>query len=192
MEDTFTRYQQTRLAYEETHERTLRDPMTCLYNRHYFYTVLAIRLAESTQTRQLSLIVCDIARFKSVNETWGHAQGDRVISRVAKVIHEGVREGDVVTRICGEEFAVILPGTSGVEAVVVAERVRLSLEKVTAGNSGGDFPAMVTMSFGVMSTVQKAMKASACVEFADKALYQAKRGGRNRVVIYDESLKTTN
>lgn len=103
------------------------------------------------------------------------------------MIQEGVREGDIVARIGGEEFAVILPATTATDAAAVAERIRGTLEKVVATNTDSDLPAPLTMSFGVFGTSEKALKASAWFEFANMALYEAKRGGRNRVVLYTEN-----
>ena len=131
----------------------------------------------------LSLILCDLDRFKSLNDTHGHPFGDEVLERAASVLVGG-RSQDVACRYGGEEFAVILPGTTIQEAAEVAERHRADIE----GISWPDRPGIrISASFGVADLGCLAGPASpeGLVEAADRALYQAKTSGRNRVMLAD-------
>jgi two-component system cell cycle response regulator len=132
----------------------------------------------------LSMIICDIDHFKKINDSFGHPAGDEVLQGFGKVITQSIRATDVACRFGGEEFVVIMPHTGASDAHIVAERIRESLAAVS-------FPRhpehRVTVSIGVagLSGLVPGLTKERWVEFADKALYSAKHGGRNRVVIAD-------
>ena len=130
--------------------------------------------------KELSLIYVDIDHFKNVNDTFGHPVGDKVLRGVAAVLMESVRISDIVARFGGEEFMVLMPSADEKSAARHAEKLRTKIERLT-------FPAhpelKVTASFGVVSSNSSA-KAEELYGYADKALYVAKRGGRNRVETY--------
>lgn len=162
-------------------QRAQLDGLTGLWNRAYIDTRLSEEFSQSMRhDRPLSLIICDLDHFKTVNDTYGHPHGDMVLEKFAKLLTLGCREHDVPCRYGGEEFAVILPETEGPDAMEVAERVRVSLEAME-WRKHPDRP--ITASFGVASlsslvnpTVERLIAA------ADSALYAAKRQGRNCVV----------
>lgn len=152
------------------------DPLTNLYNKNFFNKCL-IREVERTKRhqRQLSLIVGDIDHFKRVNDTYGHLVGDAVLVEVSRLIRQHCRQSDLPVRWGGEEFAVLLPETGLTGGVVVAERIRNSVEK-----NHFDIVKRITVSFGVASLISETQD---LMQRADEALYQAKRQGRNRVVV---------
>lgn len=152
------------------------DRLTGLYNRRYIEQVFDDFKTEETP---LSLIMADIDHFKAVNDNYGHNVGDQVIARVAAIMSDCLRKGDYLGRWGGEEFIMLLPNTDLQSAEMVAERMRQSIafQPVTEGDVSLD----VTMSFGVT----QADRYGALVDLihsADKALYQAKHEGRNKVV----------
>ena len=165
------------------------DALTGLNNRHQF----ALRLREETasakrQNKPLCCIMTDIDFFKKVNDTYGHAVGDCVLKNVARTIKKELRENDIPSRYGGEEFAILLPYTTLEEASLVAQRLRAAIEKkkinIEEYNIDGVKQLSVTISVGV-SIYDKSMKEPDMLyQNADKALYEAKEGGRNRVVVY--------
>jgi diguanylate cyclase (GGDEF)-like protein/PAS domain S-box-containing protein len=156
------------------------DPLTGLLNRRG----LALRL-ESLSHAPLSAetlaswIMLDIDHFKSVNDTYGHDIGDVVLRQIALLLKAHAREGDIVVRLGGEEFVVILPGASLSAAVAAAERFRSRLEALEF--TTGSQTLHVTASFGVCAQTRELLW-SAALRAADKALYKAKACGRNKVI----------
>ena len=124
----------------------------------------------------------DLDYFKDVNDTYGHLRGDAVLREVASVITRCVREGDVVARYAGDEFAVILPATAEADALRIAERIRS--QRRGRRRAWIDLPddERVTLSIGVATRWPGEHTATRTVELADQALYHAKESGRNRVV----------
>ncbi|MDP6381442.1 MAG: diguanylate cyclase, partial [Phycisphaerae bacterium] len=158
------------------------DELTGLVNRRRFYEILS---GEFERIRRyagpLSMLMCDIDHFKQVNDTTGHAFGDLVLRRVASVLEKGCRKVDAVCRYGGDEFAVVMPGTTSDNAFRLAERLRKALGK-TAVEDGED-RAKVTASFGIAGVeAGQATNPDDLVRLSDKALYAAKRGGRNRTI----------
>jgi diguanylate cyclase (GGDEF)-like protein len=144
-----------------------------------------INLAQRTE-QNLSLIIADIDRFKSVNDTFGHAVGDDVLKEVARVLKTGLRNFDTLARYGGEEFVMILPQTTAEGAMVVADRLRQTLADTNIADVG-----QVTASFGVATFPDHAKNGSDLRTVADRALYHAKRNGRNRVSLsIEENNKT--
>ena len=121
----------------------------------------------------------DIDRFKVINDTHGHAAGDRVLQEVAVVVLRNARSADVASRIGGEEFAVLLPETDGSQAVTFAERLRRELEQLELAHDGATL--RFTCSFGVAARGEDVAVLDTLLKLADEALYRAKRAGRNRV-----------
>jgi len=126
--------------------------------------------------------VPEAARQGSVNDTYGHPVGDKVLKRVAKLLGENARRTDVVARYGGEEFAVILDETALDGAVQIAERIRAAVEVEEIHCETGSFNC--TLSIGVATYPDHAGQKAALIENADQALYDAKHGGRNRVVTF--------
>jgi diguanylate cyclase (GGDEF)-like protein len=127
----------------------------------------------------LAFVMMDLDHFKQVNDTYGHLQGDQVLAELAKIIIAAKRESDVAARYGGEEFALILHETTADGAHILADRIRAAVEEAT-------FPGglKLTISIGVAATDDEAQFTS-LMEKADEALYEAKEGGRNRVVLAD-------
>jgi diguanylate cyclase (GGDEF)-like protein len=165
-------------------KRAMLDALTGLWNRAYLDNRLMAELSLARRTeRPLSCVMLDIDRFKQLNDTHGHAFGDEVIRAVAQALMATVRGEDIVCRYGGEEFAILLPNTRPDAARQLAERLReavaaLPLEPRTGATAGTKVP--VTCSVGVANLVGS--PPPSIIELADRALYQAKREGRNRVV----------
>lgn len=161
-------------------QRAQLDGLTALWNRAYFDQRLAAELAEARRHgRALSLVLCDIDHFKSVNDRFGHPFGDEVLAQFAAVLMGG-RSSDIPCRYGGEEFGVILPSTGVAEAIEVAERFRRAFEE----HRWRRHPDLVLgASFGVadLATIAAGDSPADLLAKADAALYAAKRGGRNRV-----------
>jgi diguanylate cyclase (GGDEF)-like protein len=150
-----------------------KDPLTGLYNRRYFYEKLESDLKMLNRSNSnLSLCIIDIDHFKKVNDRYGHLAGDKLLTRVSKILKANSREIDTIARWGGEEFAVILPDTDNNGALKYAERTRKVIEK-----SEKCFGA--TVCIGVV-TVNKPIDMDVILAKADTALYQAKRV-RNKV-----------
>jgi len=160
---------------------SITDGLTRLYNHRYFQDELLRAFEESVRyERPLSLAIIDIDFFKKVNDTYGHAVGDEVLKSVSSIFRESVRATDLVARYGGEEFAVMMPETELDDAMTFAEKIRSLVEATIAETQAG--PLQVTVSIGVSSAPRtKARSAKELVIHADKALYRAKKNGRNRV-----------
>ena len=184
MSDIFKRYKASRQAYELSYENSVRDPMTRLFNRGYFYNALSNEIKMTATHKPLSIVFCDIDFFKSVNDTWGHLQGDRVIIKLAEIMQRLSRRNDIVARIGGEEFAILLPETNADAAFNIAERIRKHVEQQTQATTKGDFPRIITISLGIVTSFDNRSAPEQLADCADRALYMAKNRGRNCVVAY--------
>ena len=164
---------------------SITDSLTALKNRRYFDQRLHEEIAHSRRYRlPLSLLLIDVDHFKVVNDTYGHQIGDEVLKNLSKVILEMVRDSDIVARYGGEEIAIITPNTEKAEAILLAERLRNIVQKSTlASIDATQEVVQITISIGVSTLNLVVMDKDALVEEADKALYEAKKLGRNRVQI---------
>jgi diguanylate cyclase (GGDEF)-like protein len=170
-------------ALRESRELAITDPLTGLHNRRYLWELLGRELLKARRNRTpVAAILADIDHFKRFNDTWGHEAGDLVLKRVADVIREHVRGSDIGCRYGGEELAVILPETTLQVAVERAERIRRGIAAVRLDYGGRPLDA-VTSSFGVAIYPQHAGDAETLLRAADEALYEAKKAGRDRVVV---------
>lgn len=157
------------------------DALTGLLNRRGFDERAALALAHTRRAGgSLAVVTLDLDYFKRVNDEWGHAMGDRVLERTGAVLSGLVRETDVAARVGGEEFTVLLPLTEAHEAVAFSERVRHALAAPDP-----DGTPLVRVSAGVSACVTPA-EIGICMHRADSALYQAKRSGRDRTVVFDD------
>ncbi len=158
------------------------DGLTGLWNRTYLDTRLSEEFSQAMRYgHPLSLILADLDHFKSINDTFGHPHGDRVLQAFASLLTRTCREGDVAFRYGGEEFAVILPETRLRPAAEAAERMRTAFETIT-WKQHPQHP--VTASFGVAGLQELAQPSvERLVAAADNALYAAKKQGRNCVVV---------
>ncbi len=161
-------------------EQAITDPLTGLWNRRHFFAELEREWAAAERAdRPLSLVLCDIDRFKRVNDRFGHHGGDAVLQTVGAILRSGCRSYDIAARLGGEEFLVLLPDTEMEAATGVAERLRILIEKTPVTSEGREI--RVTASFGVACR-RVAGDPHELVRRCDHALYEAKRRGRNRVV----------
>jgi diguanylate cyclase (GGDEF)-like protein len=160
---------------------SITDGLTKLYNHRYFQDELARAFEESQRyQRPLSLAIVDLDFFKKVNDTYGHAVGDEVLKVVSHIFQDSIRATDLAARYGGEEFAVMMPETDLADACTFAEKIRSIVESTPIETQAG--PINATVSIGV-STVPhtKIRHAKELVVAADKALYRAKKNGRNQV-----------
>lgn len=182
--DVFNLYRDSHIKYQQSYQNSIRDPLTRLYNRSYFYDTLNQSLRTAKETQPVSVIVSDLDRFKRINDCYGHLQGDKVLQFVANLLMDSVRPQDIAARIGGEEFVLMLTHTSSDAARQVAERIRLKLSSFDKASSEGQLPEPITISMGVFTATSSEITAEECVESADKAMYEAKETGRNRVVVF--------
>jgi diguanylate cyclase (GGDEF)-like protein/putative nucleotidyltransferase with HDIG domain len=156
------------------------DPLTGLRNRRNFESDVDAHIA-GAGGRSVSLLICDLDNFKRINDSLGHAAGDEVLRRFASVLQVYRRASDLPTRLGGEEFALALPGCDADDALSVAERLRLACAAEFEG-----FEARVSVSIGVATTGCELRSASELTRAAFRALWAAKRLGRDRCVVYHE------
>ena len=174
----------------EMFERTVRDPLTGLFNRLYFLDQLA-QAAELGVARGLGLAVLmlDIDHFKSINDTYGHDAGDSALREVAQVLRECTRSDDLVARYGGEEFILALTVTAPDQATERAERIRAAIaaRRCTVNLAGNVHDVRLTVSIGLaFAHSNRTPRPDALITAADQGLYQAKRSGRDRVVFHAE------
>ncbi len=163
------------------YESATRDALTRVVNKRGFEEALSKEFAFARRhKRALSLLTFDVDHFKRVNDTYGHPAGDYVLRKMAEVANATLRREDLLARIGGEEFAVLLRDIEEEPARACAERVRTKVETCPFETGGMRIP--VTISIGV-ATLSSHADAGALVAAADRALYEAKRAGRNRVVV---------
>jgi diguanylate cyclase (GGDEF)-like protein len=173
-------------------EASQRDKLTGLFNRARLDAYLAEEFATAQRNgKPLSVIMADVDHFKLVNDTHGHQAGDRVLVGVAQALGGRLRPRDLVARYGGEEFVLILPETDPAGAKVVAERIRQKIE-ASRQEVGGASPLAVTVSFGCATLgVARFPTSTELLAAADRALYAAKRAGRNRVAADEPSSAVT-
>lgn len=166
----------------ELAEQAVRDELTGLHNRRHLVTALDRAIGKAvTGGGDLAVVLLDVDHFKAVNDRYGHAVGDAVLVATAEALAAGVREHDTLARYGGEEFVVLLPGATREQAVERAEQWRLNCAAVLVESSNG--PVSVTISAGVATLSATGADPAALLRAADDALYAAKAGGRDRVVV---------
>jgi diguanylate cyclase len=159
-------------------EQVLTDPLTGAFNRRHLDACLATAIERRHRTGEpASLLMIDVDHFKRINDTFGHAGGDEVLKRLVALISGRARKLDVLFRVGGEEFMILLPGTRHAGAVAAAEDLRLLVAHSTLIDG-----YRMSISIGV-SELQMGQSIGSWVEDADVAVYRAKQGGRNRVRI---------
>lgn len=174
---------QLRASVTQTIEMAVTDGLTGLHNRRYLDSHLQTLFDRAVARRRpLSVMITDLDRFKLINDTFGHDGGDAVLREFAQRLRKNVRGIDLACRFGGEEFVVVMPDTEAHVAEKVAERIRAEIAQ-TPFSVGRDGQAIdVTVSVGVSSVRRAADTVEALMKRADVALYEAKTGGRNRVV----------
>ncbi len=161
----------------------LRDPLTGLFNSRYLWTRMAEQWGTGKREKsETSLILFDLDFFKRVNDRYGHPVGDELLKHIGEILQHAARSSDVAARIGGEEFVFFLPNTSVTSAVVIAERIRETISRSTL-TTEKSHRITVTISAGVASTSNyNSTSPKMLYAAADKALYLAKKHGRNQVV----------
>lgn len=168
---------------EALRNRSVRDPLTKLYNRRYLEETLTRELSNGKRAnRYLGIIMIDIDHFKKYNDTHGHDAGDFVLTELADLVFSKLREGDIACRYGGEELVLVMPGASKEITAKRAEFLRESIEKHEFVYKGNNLHG-VTVSLGVADYPVDGDSAASLMKAADTALYQAKAAGRNRVVL---------
>lgn len=166
---------------EALRHQAIRDPLTGLYNRRFLDEVLERELSRSQRTESsVSLLALDIDHFKRFNDQWGHDAGDAVLGALAQQLREHARAMDLACRLGGEEFLLVLPRCGHEAALEVAERVRQNVERLAVSHQNQPLEH-VTVSIGVSTFPDHAADAATLLKAADRALYDAKSGGRNCV-----------
>ena len=162
-------------------QRSITDSLTGLLNRRYIEERLTEEMNRSDRTGDpVTFMMLDVDEFKSYNDRYGHPAGDEALELIGQILRENLRGADVAARYGGEEFSVLLPETNLEEAQAIAERIRSNIETA-------DFHyRRVTASIGIARCSAELCVSTDVVAAADKALYQAKRTGRNRVLSFEE------
>lgn len=159
------------------------DSLTGIGNRRAFMEHGQKLLASSkVRSEPLALLLCDLDRFKQLNDTYGHPAGDQALIAFSQIMVDSLSEQDVFGRVGGEEFACLLAKHDEQSAVRVADRIRLAFSQVSIPE-----PRLLSVSIGVVTTQQKGYELSRLLSGADKALYGAKNEGRNRVTVFSQS-----
>lgn len=187
LEDTVTeRTQQLLLAKKHAEDLAQTDELTGMNNRRSFFKQgKAISEQAIRYGLPYTVMMLDIDWFKKVNDTYGHLTGDEALIDVARIIMESIRAPDISGRIGGEEFAIILPQTTAQRTLEIAERLRKSIKKIAIPVADEE-PLTLTVSIGIGQYGQEKQSLQEVLNIADKALYQAKEQGRNRVVLFSE------
>ena len=164
---------------EDVLEAAQKDPLTGLYNRAYFESALRRRIEfANRRTDTLAVALIDVDRFKEVNDRQGHGMGDLALQQIARLLGAQGRETDVIARYGGDEFALLMPGTSVEAALIVADRIRHLVESQNVAR------IPLTLSIGIAACPEDATTLSALIDLADEAMYRAKESGGNAVRRY--------
>ena len=172
-------------SQKELREQANTDVLTNLANRRFFTHIANKELSLMRRQKEyFTILMMDIDHFKVVNDTYGHAAGDYILTQVAHILSKGVREEDTVARIGGEEFVVSSPYTNRLAAIVLAERLRKSIEKLDIQFEGNYIP--ITISIGIALQPNDGDELETILAAADERLYIAKQTGRNRFCAADK------
>ncbi|GAC1330350.1 MAG: hypothetical protein NVSMB17_07620 [Candidatus Dormibacteria bacterium] len=173
--------------FERTERQSLTDSLTGLPNRRYFADILEREMIRSQRNhRPLSMINADLDHFKKVNDEYGHAKGDEILKGFSKVLRDQVRSIDLPVRFGGEEFLVLLPDTDKEGALMVAEKIRRSADRLSIPRLGSIPGRKVTVSCGVATYPNDCATDEELMRCSDQAMYLAKNLGRNQVIGYGE------
>ena len=175
-------YEALQAKNRQLQELADRDGLTNLFNHRFFHDHLTREMDRARRYGGIvSCVIVDIDFFKKVNDTYGHQTGDLILKEVSGLLQKGIRDSDLAARYGGEEFALVLVQSDAEVAVLICERIRSQIAAMPFLSA--DSPIHITASFGIASFPSVGMKEEKnLIEAADQALYQAKEGGRNRVV----------
>jgi len=180
------------LIYKHTKELSITDELTRLYNRRYFNQRLEREVMRAKRyKRPLTTIMIDIDYFKNYNDINGHILGDDVLKKVGVLLENNIRKADILARYGGEEFVLLLPEIDKHHAFKVAEKLRQTVETSHFPGEHHQPNKRITISLGIATLLEDTYSAKELLEFADKALYEAKKLGRNQVAGYHDGLNST-
>jgi diguanylate cyclase (GGDEF)-like protein len=175
---------------QKTQEMSVTDGLTNLYNQTYFFLLFRLQLKKSRRYHTcLSLIMFDVDHFKNYNDNNGHLKGSQVLRQVADIMRSCFRSSDVLAKYGGDEFVVILPGSDKVGAFLAADRLRELVEAEPFEGREKQPLGKITLSLGISSYPEQGSTLEELLDRADKALYSAKKAGRNKTVLYSEDLE---
>jgi diguanylate cyclase (GGDEF)-like protein len=164
-------------------QQSIRDPLTGLYNRRYMEETLERELLRASRNHEsVGVIMLDIDNFKNFNDTFGHQAGDVLLQSLGHFFHSHVRGEDVACRYGGEEFILLLPGSTREQTFQRAEEMRKDAQNLNVSFRGQSLGA-ITLSFGVSVFPDHGTTPDILIQKADQALYRAKSEGRNRVIV---------
>jgi diguanylate cyclase (GGDEF)-like protein len=168
----------------KTHAST--DKLTDLYNRSYLDLFLENQIEEANRSKKpVSIIMVDLDHFKEINDAHGHNAGDHVLSIFAQVVLKCIRKSDIIARYGGDEFIVVLPDTNTETAHTIAERIRHDVSNACIPPVDGDPLSSISCSVGVSTYPVHCNSKHSLIKTSDLALYEAKRSGRNRTIVYN-------
>lgn len=169
---------------EQLRDLAIMDPLTQVYNRRRFFELASMEASRAARKKSTTiLLMMDLDHFKSINDTYGHAFGDKILHETAQTCLKSIRTMDVFARYGGEEFVTLMPEAGLQEGMVVAERIREAIAS-RSFITDNDFKVLITMSLGLVETDLSRETVEQALKNADLALYQAKAEGRNRVVVW--------
>jgi len=174
---------------EKLRAQAMTDPLTGVFNRRYLQAQATIEMSRARrQKHPIALIAIDIDHFKRINDEYGHDVGDEILKNFTQIVSDQLRQEDLLCRVGGEEFAVLLPNTAIEQAQHVAERIRASIEEATTTveYEGTQQALNITASLGVTPVLAEEKSLKPALKRADIGLYQAKENGRNQVIIHTE------
>lgn len=185
MSGTHTDITERNALFEELALRARQDYLTGLSNRGYFTELAEWELRKASRyNKDAAVLIIDVDNFKSINDTYGHELGDYVLKKLATVFLETLRQVDIIGRIGGDEFAILQPETNLDQAAITAERLRVSVQDASIKLANRE-PLSFTVSIGVIARKSEDVGLHELLSQADKALYKAKRSGRNRICVDD-------
>ncbi|WP_353936661.1 sensor domain-containing diguanylate cyclase [uncultured Citrobacter sp.] len=170
----------TFLILKKETDSSIKDAMTKIYNRKLFYKSLKSFIEKGV----VCVMILDIDKFKRINDTYGHHEGDKVIISIVDIINKSIRDTDIFARVGGEEFGILLNCKDKDEAIIIAERIRKNVETETTVPNRYGLKEKMTISIGVYYSKADDVLADKVVSYADNALYEAKKSGRNKVCYY--------
>lgn len=169
---------------------SITDKLTNLYNRRYFDEALQKELERALRSgHSLALLIFDVDKFKNYNDTNGHMAGDELLTELAAVIKDSIRGIDIACRYGGEEFVVLCPETNISQSLIVAERIRINVEKYPFKHREKQPLGCVSVSIGVSAIPENTTSGPELKTQADEALYHSKETGRNRTTVYQKIAK---
>jgi diguanylate cyclase (GGDEF)-like protein len=183
-----TQLSEIQALQNELREQAIRDPLTGVFNRRYLQETLEREIARVHRVRQpVGIMIMDIDNFKLINDTYGHTAGDLMLEALGELLKANIRLEDIACRYGGEEFVVVMPGASLQTANERASIIRARFEALRVTYESYHIHA--TVSMGVAAYPMHGSTGEEVLIRADRALYRAKQRGRNRVVVYEETIR---